>query len=224
MVATMETPNRLSSIESLHDSEVVMSLELLNTFATFGTFFVISATAIAAVIQLRHLRASNQIAAFQNLQDDLNAPGFRDALHYIYNDLQVKLQDPAFRYTCAYPSARTEADQEAWVKVNIIGSYFEHMGSMLNGGLLDSALVLGNWSRNAVAIWKALEPIIALMRRVDGTTVYENFEYLVVRSREWTTGHPSGMYPRGVQRIELDDPWREEDKRYEAQQQPNLPE
>jgi hypothetical protein len=40
-----------------------MSLELLNTFATLGTFVVIAGTAIAAIVQLRHARSSNQIAA-----------------------------------------------------------------------------------------------------------------------------------------------------------------
>lgn len=38
-----------------------MSLELLNALASAGTFIVIGATAIAAVIQLRHVRASNQL-------------------------------------------------------------------------------------------------------------------------------------------------------------------
>ena len=38
-----------------------MSLELLNTLASIGTFVVIGATAIAAVVQLRHMRANNQL-------------------------------------------------------------------------------------------------------------------------------------------------------------------
>lgn len=36
-----------------------MSLELVNTFATLGTFLVIAATATAAIVQLRHARGSN---------------------------------------------------------------------------------------------------------------------------------------------------------------------
>ncbi len=35
--------------------------EILNTIAAIGTFLVIAATAIAAVVQLRHMRASNQL-------------------------------------------------------------------------------------------------------------------------------------------------------------------
>lgn len=39
-----------------------MSLELLTTLATIATTVIIGATAIAAIVQLRHLRAGNQIA------------------------------------------------------------------------------------------------------------------------------------------------------------------
>ncbi len=45
-----------------------MSLELVNTLATCATFVVIAATAIAAIVQLRQLRASNQIIAFNELR------------------------------------------------------------------------------------------------------------------------------------------------------------
>ena len=36
-----------------------MSLEVINTFATLGTFLVIAATAIAAIVQLSHARSSS---------------------------------------------------------------------------------------------------------------------------------------------------------------------
>ncbi|MBV8172813.1 MAG: hypothetical protein JO219_12880, partial [Candidatus Eremiobacteraeota bacterium] len=51
-----------------------MSLELWNTFATMGTFVVISATAIAALVQLRHARASYQITALAELNKAHDSP------------------------------------------------------------------------------------------------------------------------------------------------------
>jgi hypothetical protein len=51
-----------------------MSFELVNTLATFGTFVVIAATAIAAVVQLRHARSSNQIAALNELRETMESP------------------------------------------------------------------------------------------------------------------------------------------------------
>ncbi|MBV8282486.1 MAG: hypothetical protein JO347_10555, partial [Candidatus Eremiobacteraeota bacterium] len=45
-----------------------MSLELWSTIAAVGTFVVITATAIAAVIQLRHMRSSNQITILNDFR------------------------------------------------------------------------------------------------------------------------------------------------------------
>ena len=58
----------------LRYSEGLMRLELVNTLATFGTFLVIAATAIAAVVQLRHARGSNHIAALNELRETTESP------------------------------------------------------------------------------------------------------------------------------------------------------
>ena len=50
-----------------------MSVELLSTLASVGTFIVIGATAIAAIIQLRHMRGSNQIIALTECRETLES-------------------------------------------------------------------------------------------------------------------------------------------------------
>ena len=52
-----------------------MSLQLVNTLATFGTFLVIAGTAIAALVQLRHARGSNQIAALTSYATAIQSRG-----------------------------------------------------------------------------------------------------------------------------------------------------
>lgn len=42
-----------------------MPLEAWGTIASVGTFVVVAATAIAALVQLGHLRAANQVSALQ---------------------------------------------------------------------------------------------------------------------------------------------------------------
>jgi len=64
-----------------------MSLDLLSTLAAVGTFFVIAAMAAAAVIQLRHLRASNQLTAFMTITQNFDHASFRELPAYIQNDL-----------------------------------------------------------------------------------------------------------------------------------------
>lgn len=48
-----------------------MSAEWVTAIATAGTFVVIAASAAAALVELRHLRGSNQIAARKDIGSSL---------------------------------------------------------------------------------------------------------------------------------------------------------
>ena len=87
-----------------------MSVELVNTIATLGTFVVIAATAIAAIVQLRHMRGSNQITALNKLRETMETPDFQAASHFVASELPAKLRDPAFRYQVVHRFARTDAN------------------------------------------------------------------------------------------------------------------
>jgi uncharacterized membrane protein (DUF2068 family) len=69
-----------------------MSLELVNSLATFGTFLVIAGTAIAAIVQLRHARSSNQIAALNELRELQDKPEFRAAQTFVHTELSSALE------------------------------------------------------------------------------------------------------------------------------------
>lgn len=74
-----------------------MPLEFWSTLAAIGTFVVISATAVAALVQLRHLRAGNQISAFVAMVQMYESPELKEPLHFVNADLANRLEDPAFR-------------------------------------------------------------------------------------------------------------------------------
>ena len=74
-----------------------MSLELWSTIASVGTFVVITATAIAAVLQLRHLRAANMVAAIQSFFNAYEGPELREAFQFVRNELPLRLEDRTFR-------------------------------------------------------------------------------------------------------------------------------
>ena len=193
-----------------------MSLELVNTLATFGTFVVIAATAIAAVVQLRHARSSNHIAALNELRETMESPDFIHARHFVETELSAKLQDPAFRYQVARPSARTDEMRPLIGRINAIGNFFEGVGMLAKTRLVDKQLVVEMWSNVVVQDWEALAPMTAIARRRVGDALWENFEFLTVLSREWMAAHPKGDYPAGMRRIELKDEWLEADKQYVA--------
>ena len=191
-----------------------MSLELVNTLATFGTFLVIAATAIAAVVQLRHARSSNHIAALNELRETQEKPEFQAARHFVESELAAKLEDPLFRYQIDKPLARNDETRPLIARVNAYGNYYEGMGLLVKTGLVDRKLVLEMWCDLAVQAWESLAPVAAITRRRVGDAVWENFEYLTVLAQDWMTANPKGTYPAGVRRIGLKDKWLEADKHY----------
>jgi hypothetical protein len=193
-----------------------MSLQLVNTLATFGTFVVIAATAMAAIVQLRHMRSSNHITALNELRETRETADFRAAEHFVLTELPPKLQDPAFRHQIASPTARTDETRLLFGMIVAIGNFYESMGVLLKTGLIDPEPVFQIWADNVIGTWGSIAPVAAIYRRRVGDVAWENFEYLTVLSQRWKDAHPRGTYPRSVPRIGLKDEWLEADKQYAA--------
>jgi len=193
-----------------------MSLELCNTVATVGTFLVISATALAAIVQLRHMRGSNQISVLTELRATLQTPEFLKAVHYVYSELPSKIQDPAFRYQLAKRVARTVENNEQISYVETVGDYYENVGVFAKTGLVDRRLLLDIHAAVVLDAWNALIDVTAILRGHYGSSIYENFEYLAVLSQDWTNAHPSGSYPGNVRRIDVPNKWQNADEQYAA--------
>jgi hypothetical protein len=193
-----------------------MSLELVNTFATLGTFVVIAATAIAAIMQLRHMRSGNQIAAFNELRETTQKPDFQDAQQFVQTQLESNLQDPALRHQLEHPRARTEEVAPVIALATTVGNFYEGMGALVRTGLVDKDLVLDIYSDRVIGAWENLAPVTSIVRRRVGDALWENFEYLTVLSEDFIAAYPKGTYPAGVRRIGLKDEWLEADKQYSA--------
>ena len=193
-----------------------MSLELANTLATLGTFVVIAATAIAAILQLRHARTSNQIAALNELRETTETREFMEASHFVQGVLSAKLQDPEFRYQVAMRSVRSDETRALIAKANLVGNFFESMGTLVKTGLVDKELALQIWDGVTVQAWEHLAPYVAIVRRSAGDVLWEKFEFLAVLAQDWIAAHPKGTYPVGMRRINLRDEWLEPDKEYAA--------
>jgi hypothetical protein len=191
-----------------------MSLELVNSLATFGTFVVIAATAIAALVQLRHARGSNQIAALNEIRETMETPDFQAARHFVMFDLSAKLQDPAFRYQVDHPSARTDETRRLMAMIARLANFYENIGVLVKTGFVEKDLVVEIQSGMLIGAWERVAPVVAIYRRTEGSGIWENFEYLAVLVQDWLAAHPKGDYPPGVRRIELKDEWLEADKQY----------
>jgi hypothetical protein len=193
-----------------------MSLELVNTLATFGTFLVIAGTAIAALVQLRHARGSNQIAALDELRTVFQSNEFSEAAGFMNTRLDELIRKPAFRYQFAHRDKRTEEFRDAIQQVRLIGNYWEDVGALIIDGLLDGNLTCKIYGNDISIAWDQLQGVIAIGRRTQGANVWENFEYAAMLAKRWREAHPEGAYPRGAPRLEVKDDWLEADKQYAA--------
>jgi hypothetical protein len=193
-----------------------MSLELWNTVATLGTFLVIAATALTAIVQLRHMRGGNQIAVLTELRASQQTPEFLNALHYVYSELPSKMQEPAFRYQLANRAARTVENNQQISYAEIVGDFYENMGVFAKTELIDRRLLMDIHAAILLDAWSALAEVTAILRAHYGRAIWENFEYLVVLSQDWNAAHPDGSYPQNIRRIDLPNKWRSADEQYTA--------
>lgn len=182
-----------------------MSAEWVTAISSFATFVVIAATAIAAVLQLRHVRNSNQIAAFNDVRQTIESDDFRRALHFILSEMPARIGDPAFRRRLLDP----ETDE--WQTVATVGNFLDgHAAQFVKHGMVDATLACDLWYAQVVWSWDALEELIATKRAKLGYPMWEDFEYLTIRCKEFRKRYPTGTFPRNMTRLQLPAPWPEE--------------
>jgi hypothetical protein len=187
-----------------------MTLELWNTFATLGTFIVIAATAIAALVQLRHLRAGNQVSAMTSVGSQFDDRTFREALQLALPNIDSAVDDDDFRRYDLAVGRRAHLPPVPQGVIDLrraallVGNFYEELGILVKNGAIDRDLVLDRWSANTCGSWYRMARYVSWIRKAQNTrSVWENFEYLTVLSEDWLRAHPDGVYPQGVRRLEL---------------------
>ena len=181
-----------------------MPLEFWSTVASIGTFIVIAATAVAAIVQLRHMRSANKVAAIQAFIAGYDGPELREAFHVVRTELTQRLQDPTYRKELR----GRDTDRLKHPEIQVC-NFFDQWGLYYRDGVIDKSSFMRVNADIIVRFWDVLEPVVALMADpVKGNSSFQQFEYLTVQARRWLERHPAGDYPKGEQRIALDDPWR----------------
>ena len=181
-----------------------MSQETLSTVATIGTFIVIAATAVAAVVQLRHLRAQNQLTGLLTVLSRVEDPQFNAWVDGARETIKSQMPDPTYRRAIldgTYPRK-----DNPWL--NLANSY-DWVGSLVKHNLIPEEALLDVYADRVIQAWDIMAGVLPLVRKRGGPAVWENFEYLVVQARKYTARHPDGSYPRGVPRLKIDVTWPE---------------
>lgn len=181
-----------------------MKPELITAIATLATVVVIGASAIAALIQLRHMRASNELEAVLALQREFRSPELQAALEYVQQQLPSRLDEEGYRAELAAVGyVGIERHPEL-----LVCNWFTQMGTFLKRGLIGEPTLMDLYARLVRHYWTILAPAIAIMRRHRGEGQYSDFEFLALRAGAWLAHYSEGAFPARVARPELPDPWR----------------
>lgn len=176
-----------------------MSLEFLSAAATVGTFVVITATAIAAILQLRQQRAANKIAYIQSFYSGYEGAELRPAFDFVRYELWERLKDPGFRDDLLPGHTAVRSRHPEITVLN----FFDLWGLYYRDGVVDRDSFMRVFGGVVVGFWRRLEPVIALSSDEHGNTTCQDFEYLAVEAQRWIERHPNGDYAHGVPRIPL---------------------
>jgi len=189
-----------------------MSLEFVNTLGTFTTCAIIAATAIAAMVQLRHMRAGNQINAMLSIGEELSAKDFTDSWQLVQTRLLPALDDPEFRaflVEAARGGFQPASDDYVAMRRALlaVGNAYEELGILVKNGIVDRTLFLDRYCWVISNRWNLLQDVVGLNREASGQQgIWENFEYLAVLSEDFAREHGS-TYPKGVRRMPVRNPW-----------------
>ncbi len=166
-----------------------------------STFLVIAATALAALVQLRHMQRANQLAGLQSTFGMLQEPSVRELVKFVRHDLSERMKDSTFRASLlAIPIDRSEHPELYLCDI------YNHLGSFVRSGLIDEDIYLQTDWYNVTLYWRLLRDTIAQSRQ-NRPHIFENFEWLASRAKAWTERHPHGDYPTDAPRmIQIDIP------------------
>jgi hypothetical protein len=172
-----------------------MTLEAWNTAAAIGTFLVITASAIAALVQLRHMRTGNQLSGLITVFEMLQDPSVRELVNFVRHELAERMKDPDFRASLLEIPIDRRKHPEFY-----LCDMYNHIGSFVRSGLIDESTYLQTDWYNVNLYWGLLAGVIAISR-TNRPQIFENFEYLAARARGWVERHPDGDYPRAERRL-----------------------
>jgi hypothetical protein len=176
-----------------------MSAEWVTAIGTVGTFAVITASAIAALVQLRHMRGSNQIIALTECRETLESPAFRDAQRFVSYELPKRLRDPQECLKIA--QLPFVGEYEA---IGTVANFFESMGVFVKSRIIDERIACDFWAYVVLRNWNALLPVTTFVREtLESNALWENFEYMAMLSQSYSQKNPTS-YPPNLGRMPTD--------------------
>ncbi len=178
-----------------------MTPEWISAIASIVTMVVIAASAITALMQLRHMRGSNQIELIANWTEAIEGEQFQRAFAFVSRDLTRILSDAEAVRSLSWSPVPPELQP-----VRTVANHFESIGSFVRRGIIEADVACDLWALVVTLAWDASVPVVTHARYILASdALWENFEYMAAISKRWINTHPNGTYPNDQPRMPKDD-------------------
>ena len=160
-----------------------MSWEAVTALATVTSSVIV---AVAAVVQIRHLRAGNQLEAILRIYDDFNSTEMLAARRYCLTELPGELENETAR--AALLSGEIDP------RLSRVGNFANEIGALLVDGFIDERLI---WPLVPLTarIWRIVAPVTYDWRRRRPDPVWSDFEYLAALDERVSHTRHIGRFP-----------------------------
>jgi hypothetical protein len=165
----------------------MISWEALTSLTSAGQLAILVVGAVFGYLQLSGLRRQQEAQLVQHIFDELNAPEFSRALHFVYTDLSERLRDAAYVGEIRDGTATVFSHREM-----IVMHFFNKLGILVHERLV-SELVVPFVASPCIRSWVQLAPVVEMMRR-RYPHAYTPLEALVTRSRAADLSSVRGRY------------------------------
>jgi hypothetical protein len=161
--------------------------------ASTASAFIVAAAALAAFLQLRHYRNTNDIVVYLRLIDQMDSPDMIEARKRAV----AVASDPNYQARLSDPTAFPE--ESAYIGPLL--RFLEHLSVLIVKGGVAESLILAEYAEVFSALWDLLRAGIIARRVAFGPYTGRAFEHLAMRSRRYIE---SGAMQREYDALERD--------------------
>lgn len=172
-----------------------MTAEALTAAAAIGTFVVITASAIAALIQLHHMSSNNELSALRSAMESWDGDRVQSALYFLRTEFAKKMQDESYRNEL---DTTGPVDRRSHPELYVC-DFWDTLGVFIMHGLLRESAFLEMGADMVAANWETLSP--ANCNHAAKTRRRALYWIRVPRGSRQTLDCPP---PRGLRHAELD--------------------
>lgn len=134
-----------------------MTPEWVGAISSLLTMLVITGTAVAAIIQLRHTRASNQIVALTEMREAMLSRDFQSKLRDVYGGFTERLGNPEFLQQLAtLPRVHGLPELEAALTVV---NFYESAGCLVKNRIIDPTIFCDLYYTNILGRVECTRPV-----------------------------------------------------------------